>query len=468
MPAIKFGTDGWRSRVDADFTAPNVRRVAKAISEYLHQTKQSERGIFIGYDGRLNSAAFAKECAGILADGGTACFVPPRPVPTPIAAFAAASYSLAGSVMITASHNPPAYNGIKYIPHYGGPATEDITTAIERLIPPSAEEAFDFNRLASQGRIAELDPIDDYIRRIEGYIESPMRKIKVTVDPMHGATSGIIDRLLRALGLEVEVIRGTIDPVFGGITPDPVPSNLGALRERALRGGSEVAFAMDGDGDRITAVTERGEFLPANKLLPVIYLHMSEGRGIVGDAARTVATSHLIDAVANSKGNSVIVTPVGFKYIGELLRNRKVVVGGEESGGISFSMHIPEKDGMASAIMVLEAISMSGGTLSGIMDRLRSSFGEFVSLRSDISIEGPPEGLLESIARAASSYNWGKRVAKTDKLDGFKILFDDGSWLLYRVSGTESAIRVYAESSTTMGAEMIMDLGRALLSDVRK
>ncbi|MCQ5377385.1 MAG: phosphoglucomutase/phosphomannomutase family protein [Candidatus Methanomethylicia archaeon] len=467
MPAIKFGTDGWRSRIDADFTAPNVRRVAKAVSEYLHETKQSDRGIFIGYDGRLGSATFARECAGILADGGIMCFLPPRPVPTPIAAFAAASYSLAGAVMITASHNPPAYNGIKYIPHYGGPATEDITAAIERLIPPSTKDAPDFDSLSSQGMIAEMDPIDDYLKRVEGYIESPMRKIKVTIDPMHGATSGIIDRLLSDLGLEVEVIRGTIDPNFGGITPDPVPSNLGALRERALKNGSEVAFAMDGDGDRITAVTGKGEFLPANKLLPVIYLHMLEGRVIVGDAARTVATSHLIDAVANSKGKSVIVTPVGFKYIGELLRNRKVVVGGEESGGISFSMHIPEKDGMASAILVLEAISMSNGTLSGIMDRLKSSFGEFVSLRSDISIEGSTDGLLESIARAASSYRWGKRVAKTDKLDGFKILFDDGSWLLYRVSGTESAIRVYAESSTIRGAEMLMDLGKALLSTVR-
>ena len=258
-------------------------------------------------------------------------------------------------------------------------------------------------------------------------------------------------------------MKGNIDPLFGGSIPDPVPSNLNVLRSEVLKNGSALGLALDGDGDRLAAVTEKGTFLMANQLLPLIYLHMNEKRSLKGDAARTVATSHLLDAVATSHGRKVIEVPVGFKYIGALLRDRRVVVGGEESGGISLVTHIPEKDGIASALLVIESVALSGGSLHSIMEGIYGKYGRFESARLDLRVDRMPDGKLREIESRIGDTILGKRISGINRMDGLKFMLSDGSWLLFRRSGTENVVRVYAESSKRGDTNDLLEFGRRIV-----
>ncbi|MGQ9759965.1 MAG: phosphoglucomutase/phosphomannomutase family protein [Candidatus Methanomethylicaceae archaeon] len=454
---ISFGTDGWRSRIDVDFNLENVRIVAKAIAEYL-LLSGFRKGVFIGYDGRTGSLSFARACAEVLSSSGIPSLLPPRPVPTPVAAFATLHYSLDGAIMITASHNPPVYNGIKFIPKYGGPATTEITDKIESLLPQNPPSCIKYEDLEREGSVSTLNPIDDYLNHLRNLLSIDKLRVRVVVDSMHGATAGIADLVFKKLGAETVLLRGNIDPNFGGISPDPIPKNLEALREELFSKKGDVGFAFDGDGDRLAAVTNKGTFLLANQLLPLIYLHLCERRSMVGDVARTVATSHLVDLIAEKYGRRVIETPVGFKYIGTLIREKKVVVGGEESGGISFVTHIPEKDGIASAIMLSELIELSESSLHSLMENLYKEHGYLESGRFDMHIETPTDVKLDAkIPRRIL----GREVIEANRMDGLKILLEDGSWLLLRKSGTENVVRVYAEAKKRSDVEELIDLEKS-------
>jgi phosphomannomutase len=280
---------------------------------------------------------------------------------------------------------------------------------------------------------------------------------------MHGASSGIMDEILHHLTAEVRVIRGNIDPLFGGSIPDPIPPNLDLLRNEVLKGGCALGVALDGDGDRLAMVTEKGLFLMANQLLPLIYLHMNEKRSLIGDAGRTVATSHLLDSVATSHGKKVIEVPVGFKYIGTLLREKKVVVGGEESGGISLVTHIPEKDGIFSALLVMESIALSGASLDHIMNDIYKKYGYFESARLDIRVDKLPNIRLREFESKIGDTILGKKISKINKMDGLKIILGDGSWLLFRRSGTENMVRVYAESSNRRDTVNLLEFGKRIV-----
>ncbi len=457
---ISFGTDGWRARLDEGFTAENVRRVAFAIAEHICESGSPGRGVFIGYDGRAQSKKFAEECAIVLASKGIASFLPPRPVPTPVAAFSAVRHSLSGSIMITASHNPPEYNGIKFIPDYGGPAMPDVTSSIERHIPP---EPPIFQKDADRNMISELDPYEDYLRHLFGLIKGDLSGMRVVLDPMHGSTSGFASRVFSQMGASVEALRDTIDPSFGGSIPDPTPENLSGLRSRVVASGHDLGIAFDGDGDRLTAVTRDGTFLAVNQLLPLVYLHLMERRSMIGDAARTVATSHLVDRVAEDHGQKVVEVPVGFKYIGVLLRERAVVIGGEESGGMSFSCHIPEKDGIASAALLMEAVRSSGQGLSNLYQDLVTRYGRLHSSRLDLrtSFKGD---IMRLIGEAASKVEiLGRRVVGVNRKDGIKIALEGGCWILFRKSGTENVVRVYAESDDWALTETLLNFGKSLV-----
>jgi phosphomannomutase len=458
---ISFGTDGWRSRLDEGFTAENVRRVAFAIAEHILESGSPGRGVFIGYDGRAQSKDFAGECARVLASKGIASYIPPGPVPTPVAAFSAVRYSLSGSIMITASHNPPEYNGIKFIPDYGGPALPDVTSGIERHIPPQPPE---IPQGESKGLISEIDPYEDYLRHLLGLIKGDLSGLRIVADPMHGATSGFASRIFAQMGATVEAVRDTVDPRFGGVVPDPTPENLSGLRSRVIASGSDLGVAFDGDGDRLTAVTRDGTFLSVNQLLPLVYLHLMERRSMVGDAARTVATSHLVDRVADDHGQKVVEVPVGFKYIGVLLREHAVVIGGEESGGMSFSSHIPEKDGIASAALLMEAVRSSGQGLGGLYQNLVSRYGRLSSARLDLrtSSEGDIMHLIEGEA-ASKGEILGRKVVGVNRKDGIKIVLEGGCWLLFRKSGTENVVRVYAESSNEALTALLLSYGKSLV-----
>jgi len=456
---IRFGTDGWRSRMDTDFHGINVARVAKAIADHLTGSSSSGNGVFVGYDGRKNSKDFARICAEVLASNGIKSVVPTRPVPTPVSAFAAVKYSLNGAIMITASHNPAIYNGIKFIPSYGGPATTEITQSIERLIPPTPPYAEDYGDGLRTGMIVERDPIGDYISHLHSLLKIKELDMKIAVDTMHGTTSGILDKMLQGMGAKVGILRGRIDPLFAGIIPDPVPSNLVELRESVTEGKYALGLASDGDGDRIAAVTEKGVFLMANQILPILYSYLLEGRGMSGDVARTVATSHMVDRVAESHGLKSLETPVGFKYLGQLLREKKIIIGGEESGGISFATHIPEKDGTATALLLLEAMVQSGRTLQELQDAIIRKYGAIFSSRLDLK----PFSVLDSvnaIERRITPKMLGNKIESVNKNDGLKLIFEDGSWLLFRISGTENVVRVYAESQSKEETARLLEVGK--------
>lgn len=456
---IKFGTDGWRSRMDTDFNGLNVARVAKAIADHLSRSNNMDQGVFIGYDGRANSRNFARISAEVMAANGIKSMLPTRPVPTPVSAFAVVKYSLNGAIMITASHNPSVYNGIKFIPHYGGPATTDITQSIEQLIPENVPGATDYKASLGIGMITEKDPTDDYITHIRSLLSIDSIDIPVAVDPMYGSTSGILDRILQEMGAKVGVLRGKIDPIFGGIMPDPVPYNLEELRSVVAGGKYGVGLALDGDGDRLAAVTEQGTFLMANQILPILYSHLLEDRALRGNVARTVATSHLVDKVAESNGTSVIETPVGFKYIGQLLRDREVVIGGEESGGISFATHIPEKDGMASALLLMEAMIRSKLSLQGLMDEIFKKYGQLFSSRLDIK-PFSVLGSVDQIEGRIAGRMLGRKIEAVSKNDGLRLALEGGAWLLFRLSGTENLVRIYAESTSKEETAKLLEAGK--------
>ncbi len=461
-PELKFGTDGWRSRIDTDFNDKNVMRAAVGILRYIKKSKNRRKGIFIGYDGRASSRRFAERCAAVISSGEIECFIPPRPVPTPISAYAAVKYSLDGSIMITASHNPPEYNGIKFIPFYGGPATPDITDAIEQLIPKRLGSEVLKNANVHSSLISELDPVPSYVARLDRIFDLEGNTLKVCIDPMHGATAGIIDEVLRHFGASINVVRGNLDPQFGGTMPDPTPANLTMLRQKVVDTNSDLGVALDGDGDRLAIVTNDGHFLMANQILPVIYLHLNDIRSLKGDAARTVATSHMIDAVCSSRGFKAVEVPVGFKYIGSLLRKKEVTVGGEESGGISFANHIPEKDGIASALMVLEHLHATGFSMSAVMKKMTDEFGAFVSSRVDLRLDSVSPDLMNNLESNALS-KLASTIKHINKLDGLNITFNDGAWLLFRKSGTENVVRIYAESRSSGRTDSLLMLGKSLL-----
>lgn len=456
---ISFGTDGWRSRIDVDFNDANVRIVSGAIAKYL-SLLDAKKGVFVGYDGREGSRFFAKACAEVISSAGIPSFLPPRPVTTPIAAFTTLHFSLDGAVMITASHNPPVYNGIKFIPAYGGPASTEITTRIESFLSETKPAYREYEQLEHDGLISTLDPIPEYVRHLKSLLSIDGSNLRVALDPMHGATTGIAERVFGELGVEIVVVRGNIDPNFGGISPDPVPKNLGPLLGKVLSEKCDLGFAFDGDGDRLAAVTDQGTFLVANQILPLLYIHLNERRSIIGDAARTVATSHLIDSVAKAFGRQVIETPVGFKYIASLLRDGKVVIGGEESGGISFISHIPDKDGIASALLLTEFVELSGVSLQTLTNEMYREYGYVESCRLDLEVDPTMELRLERIEVPERILE--RRVVQINKMDGLKILLEDGSWVLLRKSGTEDVVRIYAEARKKQEAEQLIDFGRAL------
>ncbi|MCX8182025.1 MAG: hypothetical protein N3D12_02780 [Candidatus Methanomethyliaceae archaeon] len=457
---ISFGTDGWRSRTDVDFNDINVRIVSGAIAQYLLLSGRN-KGIFIGYDGREGSRSFAMACAEVLSSYDIPSFLPPRPVTTPLAAFATIHFSLDGAVMITASHNPPVYNGIKFIPEYGGPASTDITSKIESLLTESPPKCREYEHLEREGLISTLDPMPEYLLHLKSILSIKTSNLKVALDPMHGSTSGIADRAFKELGVETVIVRGNIDPNFGGISPDPVPQNLEPLLAKVLSEKCQIGFAFDGDGDRLAAVTDQGTFLMANQILPLLYAHICERRSMIGDAARTVATSHLIDSVAKRFGRRVIETPVGFKYISSLLRDGSVVIGGEESGGISFASHIPEKDGIASALLLLESAESSGVPLQTLINEMYREYGYLESRRLDLVIDPAHEIRLEDVEIPEAIL--GKRVIGTNRIDGLKILLEEGSWILLRKSGTENVVRIYAEAKNRYDVQLLIDFGKALL-----
>lgn len=468
MTRIKFGTDGWRDIIANNFTFANVRVVVQGIASYMNNHQLGKRGLVIGYDNRFLSRDFAKTACSVLAGNGIRVYMPEKSLPTPATAYAVRLHKAGGAIMITASHNPPQYSGLKFIPEYAGPALPDITDEIEkeirrvieggRIYELSPEEADEL------GLITRLDVDESYIIHLQKLVnlkEISGQPPTVVVDPMFGAGIGYLEKVLQEAGYQVVAINNHRDPLFGGSMPEPTDQLLGDLKAAVLSHGAILGLALDGDADRFGVVDDRGQYWSPNRILYLLLQHILQTRSIRGPVARTLATTHLLDRVAEANGLAVLETPVGFKYIGQCLREKGCIMGGEESGGMSILGHVPEKDGILAGLLVAEMLAMSGKTLSGIHQDFVDEYGNMDSERLDVRYnEKDREQVLASLKEFRPRQIAGIAVESISEREGKKILLEDSSWVLIRASGTEPVFRIYVEAPD-------MDRLRTIQTEVR-
>lgn len=464
---IKFGTDGWRAIMADEFTFANVELVTQSIAAYLKETGRASQGIVIGYDNRFLAEQFAAKVGEVLAGNGIPVFFTAKPCPTPVTALAILEHRAAGAIMLTASHNPPEYNGIKFIPEYAGPAIPAITNRIEEYLVGVVEkgkvEKISKEEALKKGLWTEIFPQENYLRALAKIINLKAIEnagLSIVVDPMFGAGIGYLESLLKDV-CRIASIHSRRDPLFGGSLPEPTGVNLATLKQEVLSSRADLGLALDGDGDRFGIIDADGTYINPNQVLTLIYYYLITGKKIGGPVARTVATTHLLDRIAEKHGYHVEETPVGFKYIGQMMREKGCILGGEESGGLSIIGHIPEKDGILAAALIAELRATTGKPLKATLKEIGTLFGTFYSERLDISTTASNKAqVLQKLVRYYPSKMAGIPVVDRLTIDGTKLLLADDSWVLIRPSGTEPLFRIYAETQD-------QDLMRQIQAEVR-
>ncbi|MCA1632798.1 MAG: phosphoglucomutase/phosphomannomutase family protein [Acidobacteria bacterium] len=484
---IRFGTDGWRAVMADEFTFANVERVAQAYAEYvnLHHPQSAASAIsdvdasaarstplvVVGFDRRFLSEEFARRAAEVLAGNhiGVAAFE--GDVPTPLVSWAVRELGAAGGVIITASHNPPHFNGFKIKAPWGGSATPETTLAVEALVDASptlraepqtsaATSAATSQRLASS--------VESYRSQVASYVDLERIRAareRVVVDSMHGTGARWVESFLGGGALEVETIRAERDALFGGVAPEPVDRNLGALKSRVLSSGALVGVATDGDADRLGAVGDDGATLTMHDVVPLILLHMARRRAMSGGVVRTFSQSVLLKRIAAAHGLKLYETPIGFKYVADLMLGEEILIGAEESGGIGVSGHIPERDGILNSLLFLETVVAAGRKPTELVREMHREFGEFYFGRRDLHIEvARGQELVAALAGQPPARIAGHAVASVETLDGTKLIFGDESWLLFRQSGTEPVLRIYSEATSTAKMESLLEQGCQMAS----
>lgn len=445
---IEFGTDGWRGIIADDFTFPNVQRVTRAVASYLETAYNKDRPVLIAYDTRFLADQFARTAAQVLAELGWTVKIAERDCPTPVIAYNARYLNSAGALMFTASHNPAPYCGIKYIPDYAGPATPEITDSIVAKIPNVATSS----SVNQSGQISTFDPKREYLQSIYTLLDvNRIRsaQLKVKYDALYSTSRGYLDVVLEHCGCAVEAFHTYRDVLFGGGMPEPKGEQLVDLVTAVKQDRADLGLATDGDSDRFGIVDDLGHVLPPNTVLLVLARHLIKNQGKTGAIVRTVATTHLLDHLAAKYGLEIYETPVGFKYIGEKMRQTTVLIGGEESGGLSIGDHIPEKDGILAAMLVAEAIAYEGKPLSQLVaEALAEVGGPFYNGRLDLKLDDAHTAIIESFTQHPPKEIAGFCVKEVSFKDGVKLYLEDGSWVLLRPSGTEPLMRVYLETNT--------------------
>jgi alpha-D-glucose phosphate-specific phosphoglucomutase len=453
MDEITFGTDGWRATLDT-FTDRRVRIVGQAVAAYLRD--EGEAGtVGIGYDAREHSRGFAEELARVLCGNGFDVLLADRDCPTPALAWTVRDRDLAGGLVLTASHNPPEYNGIKFVPGDGAPAPAGVTDAIEeRLAEPEPLPE------SEHGTVAEEDLIGPYVEHCRAFFDVDLDGLAVAYDAMHGSGRDVTDRLLDAAGADVERLRTDRDPEFGGTPPEPSAERLGDLVETVREGEAAIGIANDGDADRIGVVTPERGVLDRSLFFAAIYDYLLEANE--GGAVRTVSTSSIVDRVAAAHGEAVAETPVGFKWVAEAMAEEDALMGGEESGGFGIAGHLRNKDGVLLAL--LSAAATAAEPLDERVDRLEAEYGEVHQDR--VSVDCPDDrkaAVLADLDGALPEGIAGSEVERVNDVDGFKIFLADGAWLLVRPSGTEPKLRVYAEATSDERVAELLDAGREIV-----
>ena len=448
---IKFGTDGWRAILDKDFTKENVKRTTLAIGKYVYETFGIEKGIIIGYDPRRMGKEYATYCAELLADKGFNVKLSNKVVPTPVLAYNAKLLK-ASAIMFTASHNPAEYLGMKYIPDYAGPATSEITDKIIANIDN------DFSS-SKNGSIEHYDFAPAYynhLKRIINYDKIKDLKTNIIFDGLFSASIGYFDEILKHNNIPFESLHLHHDENFGGGMPDPKPKYLKELIERVKQFSNSIGLANDGDADRFGIINENGEYVTPNEIIAILLKHL-KNKGYSGSVVKTVGSSLLIDNVAKALDIKVIETAVGFKYVGEAMRLNQVIIGGEESGGLSIQGHIPEKDGLLANLLVLETMAETGKSLIELQREIQEIGGKYYTDRIDLEKTSAEE--IKSILKnfETLSHIGEFQVTDTDLKDGVKLMLGNKSKILVRPSGTEPLLRIYFESDSDKKLEILKD-----------
>ncbi|MGZ5485760.1 MAG: phosphoglucomutase/phosphomannomutase family protein [Nitrososphaeraceae archaeon] len=468
---IKFGTDGWRAVIADEFTFYNVGLVSRAIAQYLKNNNLNKKGVFIGFDNRFLSEYFAEHSARVLAAMGFKVLLSSISVPTPLTAFMTLHHNLDGAIMITASHNPPKYSGIKFIPYYGGPADDEITKEIEDNLRKFTNKNVKYWQKTDcpNNNIGILTDFSSYKEKLLQIVDTDLImtvKPKIALDTMFGAGSKIMPEILNeSLNLNVKLFNNYRDPLFGGKLPDPSIENLTVLKDFVISNNFDIGIALDGDADRFGVIDGKGIFISPNNIISLIlYYLIKTQRFSKGDiAVRTVATTHLIDEICKKYNLGVLETPVGFKYICKAILAGNVIIGGEESGGLSIKGHIPEKDGLIACLLLIEIQSyliknFGRMYLSEYMDKIYEEFGLYQNIRLDLEIPLEKKNkILAYFLNLKGKEISGVKVLHIIEKDGVKMVMDNGSWILVRSSGTEPLIRCYIESKDKTYFEFLKD-----------
>lgn len=483
---IHFGTDGWRAVISDTFTFTNLRLVTQAIADavasesWLNGTVNNDtvdlHKMVVGFDTRFLSDRYAFETARVLAANGFTVFLSQADAPTPVISYAVRNMNAVGGIMITASHNAPRYNGVKLKAAFGGSASPEQCRRVEVYLNDNEAQArgpnlMEFEQARQLKLIQRFNPITSYHEHLRKLIDfdaiadNPQR---IVVDSMYGSGRGVIRSILQGSGCEVYEVRGEMNPGFGGVHPEPISRYLGALAGAIAMGSGSFGLATDGDADRIGAMDERGNFVDPHKILALALRYLVEKRGWKGSVVRTVSTTRMIDRLANRYGLAVHETPVGFNHIADWMLKEDVLIGGEESGGISFKGHIPEGDGILMGLLVVEMVANSGGTLHELVEDLLKEVGPAFYERKDMRLPHPvaKEKMTNFLRQNAPAAVGGESLQDVCSADGVKYIFADDSWLLVRPSGTEPVLRVYAEGRSPEMVKALLAFGEQISSSV--
>lgn len=450
MTAIKFGTDGWRGVIAEDFTFANARIVAQAIGRYVVRGEDAGKGVLVGFDHRFASDSVAATVAEVISSTGTPVWLADKPCPTPAISLLVRQRAAAGGIVVTASHNPYRWNGMKYKASYGSSALPSIVAQIEKelayvqsrdIAPPPPRKHL----------IQSLEPRSPYLEALEKLVDwdrVKKAKLRFVSDVMHGSAAGLLLELFRRNGVACDEIRGARDPLFGGVNPEPIEPHIDALRKAVLAGKYDAGFCADGDGDRIGAVDRDGTFVNPHQIFALLVWHLAGTRNLPGDIAKTFSVTKLIDKLAAKFGRKLHEVPIGFKYICELMLEQNILIGGEESGGIGTSLYLPERDATVSALFLAELMAWHGKSLGELLAALHAEFGEYHYGRVDLDVtQSQKHNAIEHFSSGSfrSLLDWP--VGQREAIDGVKVYLGEIGWVMVRASGTENVLRVYSETS---------------------
>jgi len=460
VSTIKFGTDGWRGVIADDFTFANVRKVACAIARYVVRAEKPNAGMLVGYDTRFGSERFARAAAEVVSMTGMPVWIAEKACPTPAVSLLVRQRGAAGGIMITASHNPYRWNGVKFKASYGSSALPSIVAQVEKElaivladgVPPLP---------ARPDCIQPLDILSPYLDTIDKLVDWDKIRaanFRFVVDPMHGAARGLLRELMTRHGISCDEIRGTRDPLFGGVNPEPIEPHVEALRRAVVSGGYHAGLCADGDGDRIGAMDRDGTFITPHQIFSILLWHLAGTRGIPGDVAKTFSSTKMLDKIAARFNRKIFETPIGFKYICELMLERDILLGGEESGGIGTKLYLPERDATVMALLLIEVMAWHRKSLGELVAQLHAEFGEHHYGRVDLELKpGQKERAIEHFGDAKLGRLLDWPVARREDLDGIKLYLGEIGWIMLRASGTEPMLRVYSETTSPATTRRILD-----------